>query len=507
MMSSDGIRLLLDVSSRLNSDLDIDRLLSDVLHLTVGRVEADNGSILIFDEKGQVAHKILARRGMAPEQVQTVIAEVLAQGLAGWVVAHRTGGVVIDVLSDSRWINFPDDDFVGGSAIGVPLIRRDRLVGVLTLRHRATNHFTEDQVQLLVSIADQAAVAIENARLFHTVQRERARMEAIIDGAADAILVVEQDGRVSMLNSAARQAFQIPYQANVSGQDLADLIQNPAFADLWAHRQQAGYPSTGEIPLPDGRIFHASVNNVPGIGFVIAMQDITYLKQLDRMKNDFVSAVSHDLRAPLQLILTYTSLLPDVGTLNEQQHKFIDGINRGVYKMSNLINDLLDLAKIEADVGMDQQTCHIDSVIADVTQRFETMLHEKKLALESQIVPGLPSVQANVGRIDQVLSNLLDNAIKYTPSGKITIKAAANDQYVTVHVTDTGIGLTPQEQANLFNRFYRASNEWTENIDGTGLGLVLAKSIVDRYGGRIWVTSTWQKGSTFSFSLPFDSQE
>jgi signal transduction histidine kinase len=173
-----------------------------------------------------------------------------------------------------------------------------------------------------------------------------------------------------------------------------------------------------------------------------------------------------------------------------------------VQKMSTLIDDLLDLAKIETGIGMERESCHLYQIIIDIVERFEELIQSKGLDLRLQIPPGLPPVEANAHRVDQVVSNLIDNAVKYTASGSITVEAFADDQQVTVHISDTGIGLTSQEQTKLFNKFYRAQNKLTRGIEGTGLGLVIAKSIVEQYGGRIWAQSTWQKGSTFAFSLP-----
>jgi len=236
------------------------------------------------------------------------------------------------------------------------------------------------------------------------------------------------------------------------------------------------------------------------------MKDITYLKELDQMKDEFVSTVSHDLRSPLQLIYTYTSLLPEVGTVNERQQEFIKGINRSAKKMSNLLDDLLALAKVNAGVGMERKSCDLVQVIKKVVERFEEMANEKGLLLQTRIDTAPLLVAANTHRMDQVLSNLVDNAIKYTPLGTITVQTVADAQNVTVSVIDTGIGLTEQEQQQLFVKFYRAQNEQTAGIEGTGLGLLIAKSIVEQYGGQMWVESTWQAGSTISFSLPLIKQ-
>jgi PAS domain S-box-containing protein len=461
---------------------------------------------MIFDQDGAVAHKILARTGMPSEKAEAVVADVLSQGLAGLVVEQREGYVIDDVLSDDRWINFPDDDLIGGAALSVPLLRHEQVIGVITLRHPEQGHFTDDHMVLLTSIGDQASIAILNARLFHSVQAERAKMEAILNDAGDAILVIDWHGDVLLMNTVARRAFGVSDEQNLAYRRLADLVQNSALLALWQHREDTEHSLTKEIPLPDGRTFHASLTNIPDVGFVIVMQDITHLKEIDRMKDDFVSAVSHDLRSPLQLIQTYASMLSDAGPTNELQQQFVNGIHRGVRKMSELINSLLDLAKIEAGVGMEKQLCYLDQIIAQVVRRLEGVAREKGLSLASSVPPVLPPVEANVYRMDQVVSNLIDNAIKYTLEGSVVIRAFTEGNQVVVCVTDTGIGLTPQEQTELFNKFYRAGNELTVNIEGTGLGLAIVKSIVKQYRGDVWVQSTWQEGSTFAFSLPISGQ-
>jgi len=503
-MPGDDTVLLYQISRQLNSDLDINRVLADALGLTVEHTSAYNGSIIVFDESGSVAHKILARAGMPAEKEQAIVDEVLEQGLAGWVVAHRKGDIVDEVQSDARWISFGDDELQGGSAVSVPLLRDSRVIGVLTLRHPDVAYFPLSHLDLLVSIADQASIAIENARLFHSVQTERAKMEAIINGAGDGIIVTDESGHVLLLNALARASFALSDDIPAGQYELLDLIPNSDLEDLWIYRDNDAYPSTIEISLPNKRVLLARLTRIPTIGYVIVMQDVTDLRELNQMKTEFVSSVSHDLRSPLQLIYTYASMLSEAGTLNEQQVSFLDGINRGILKMSGLIDDLLDLAKIEAGVDVEQGTCDLNEVITRVLKRFDGILEDKALTLEQDIAPDLPCIHVSAGRVDQVISNLIDNAVKYTPKGTITVRAVADDHQVTISIGDSGIGMLPQEQKGLFTKFYRAQNDLTRQIEGTGLGLAIAKSIVEQYGGRIWVQSTWEEGSTFSFSLPIE---
>ncbi len=501
-MSTEQQYLLYEISRRLNSDLNINRVLSDVLYLTLHVVGADNGSIIILDEGGAVAHKILARVNMVPEKAMTVLAEVLSQGLAGWVVERRQGSIVDDVIQDHRWINFPDDEFVGGSAISVPLIRRDRLVGVLTFRHHQTHYFSQEHLDLLSFIAEQSAAAVENARLFHLVQTERAKLEAIINGVGDAIIVVDRQGRILLMNPLARRLVDLAYDAPLQNRLLGEVVSFPALLALWEQYEQGGDVRLEEVPTEDGHIFHAGLTSIDQVGVVIVMHDVTHFKELNKLKDRFVTNVSHDLRLPLQLIYTYTSMLNEIGTLTEQQYEFVQGIDRSAKKMADLLKDLSDLMQFNAGIDMEATPCNMGTIIHQVVERLRPVARDKGLLIENLTPADLPWVLASNRRIDQVLSNLIGNAIKYTLTGRITVNAQADEQRVVVSVQDTGIGIKQEDLKKLFVEFGRLDNDLTSMVEGTGLGLFIAKSIVEQFGGHIWVESIWQQGSKFCFSLP-----
>ncbi|MCR4406924.1 MAG: ATP-binding protein [Anaerolineae bacterium] len=498
-------RLLYDISQKLNSDLDLDRILADILALTVPSVDAQDGSIMIFDDTGQVAHQITIRKGLSGQQAQEETDRVLSGGLAGWVVAQRRGTIVNDTRHDERWLPFPDDGPQVGSAIAVPLMRRDKVVGVLTLIHPQPHHFDVDQLALLSSIANQAAVAVENARLFRVVQEERAKLQAVLNEAADVIMVTDEKGGVLLMNPAARLAFRggAPLSA---GTRLEDAVDNKKLVDLFRQAMKTGIPQEKEIPLPDGRTLFATLTPVRDVGWVAVMQDITYLKTLDQMKSDFVATVSHDLRSPLQMIYTYAGLLPEMGPMNEMQLEFVEGINQSVEKMSALITDLLDLAKIEAGMEMTVKVCQVDNLIrAALTETLQKAM-AKSISIHTEIEAPLPLVAGDPTRLEQVMTNLLDNAIKYTPNGgRVTVAARSGDREIIVEVRDTGIGISAEDQAHIFEKFFRVKSPQTEGIEGTGLGLAIVRSIIERHGGRVWVHSRLGVGSTFGFALPITS--
>jgi len=245
---------------------------------------------------------------------------------------------------------------------------------------------------------------------------------------------------------------------------------------------------------------------VAEVGRVAVMQDITYLKELDKMKSDFVASVSHDLRSPLTIIIGYALMLSEAGELNETQQEFVESIRLSVAKMTTLIENLLDLGKIEASVGMEMKPCQLVTVINKAVAGLRDQARAKEIIFQLQLPPELPLVQGNQVRLDQVVSNLVGNAIKFTPEGgMVTVSAREEKGKVVVEVKDTGIGIAPEDQVHLFEKFYRVGRAETSDIEGTGLGLAIVKSIVEGHGGQVWVESEFGQGSTFGFALPIAS--
>jgi len=233
------------------------------------------------------------------------------------------------------------------------------------------------------------------------------------------------------------------------------------------------------------------------------MQDITHLKDLERLKNEFVSTVSHDLRSPLTSIRGFVDLIEMAGALNEKQQEFASKIRKGVTDITELITDLLDLGRIETGADFKCEPLDLGEVIKESVDTLRGHVASKKHQLEVYMPANLSPVFGNRLRLGQVVKNLLSNAVKYTPpNGQIRLWSEEQDSQILVHVNDTGIGMSAQDQRQLFQKFYRIKTPETDDIPGTGLGLVITKSIVEKHGGRIWVDSERGKGSTFTFLLP-----
>jgi signal transduction histidine kinase len=499
---------LYKVSNQLMRTLNPDQILEKVLDILQSFFGYLNCAILLVDEEAREL-EVRAARGYPQEIVGKVRFKIGQEGIVGWVAAHKTALNVPDVTQDSRYVKGVEET---RSEMAVPMIAGDKVIGVLDVQRSEVNAFNNDDLRVLSSVAAQAAIAIERSRLYFaerrlhaTIAEERAKLEAIIGGTHDAIIVTDAQNRVLLMNQAAQRVFDVETVPEV-GRPLEEVVSNESLLALFAQPEAREKALTEEIPLSDGRTLYASLTPVAEVGRVAVMQDITYLKELDNMKSDFVASVSHDLRSPLTLIIGYALMLPEAGELNETQQEFVESIKLSVAKMTTLIENLLDLGKIEASVGMEMEPCQLVTVINKEVAGLRDQAGAKEIILQLQLPPELPLVQGNQVRLDQVVSNLVGNAVKFTPEGgMVTVSARGEKGEVVVEVKDTGIGIAPEDQVHLFEKFYRVGRVETSDIEGTGLGLAIVKSIVEGHGGRVWVESEFGQGSTFGFALPIAS--
>ena len=393
------------------------------------------------------------------------------------------------------------------AVIALPVRTKDQVLAVMWVGYGAVRRFDTSGIDLLSTLASQMAVLMENARLFQAAEGGRRRLEAILTSTTDAVLVTDRDDRILLVNPAAERAFGVAAGAVVD-QKVCEAGLAPALARVCEEQLSPREALTEEVPLPDGRTLYASVStilNADGgrIGRVAVMRDITHFKELDEMKSDFVATVSHDLRAPLTFMRGYTTMLPMVGDLNDKQREYVERILRGIGQMGELIDDLLDLGRIEAGVGLERKPCHLGAILVEAVDSMRVHTVAKKLKLELEPAEGVAVVAGDAALLRQAVTNLVDNAIKYTRSGgTVKVGLAIRNGQAVIRVADTGIGIAPDDQVRLFEKFYRIKRRDTMDIRGTGLGLAIVKSIVERHGGKVWVDSELNRGSTFYISLP-----
>ena len=336
-------------------------------------------------------------------------------------------------------------------------------------------------------------------------EAEQVRLESIIANIEDGVIVLDENKNIVLVNRVARGAFGLD-NAELSGQPVEKAISHTDLRDLLT-KSHNGAVKYYELNFDDGRVFNAQHTPIPHIGSAITMQDITYLKRLDQMKNDFVHTVSHDLRSPLTAVLGYAELVERVGPLTEQQQEFVRRIQGSVQNITALINELLDLGRLEAGFDTRLESVQMESIVQYSLGLFDSLIRQKNLQLKRSVTSGLPALRANPIRIRQMIDNLLGNAIKYTPEGgEIRVRVQSQDHQIIFAVSDTGPGIPREEQSRIFEKFYRASN--VAGTKGTGLGLAIVKSIVDSYQGRVWVESMPEQGASFFVVLPaFEPKE
>jgi len=331
-------------------------------------------------------------------------------------------------------------------------------------------------------------------------EAERNKLEAIIANIQDGVIVMDRNRNIMLVNRAVCDIFNLN-SADIIGKSLASAISNEDLKALLV-RASDGPLKYHEINFDDGRVYNAQYTPIPQVGAAVTMQDISYLKELDRLKSDFIHTISHDLRSPLTAILGYTELVERTGPLNPNQQEFLRRLQGSIHHITTLINDLLDLGRLDAGFDTRREVVSLENVLKYSLDIYENQIREKNIKLKLNIAPNLKALRANPIRIRQMLDNLLGNAIKYTPpNGSVHVSMSMQADQIIIKVEDTGLGIPPEEQGRVFEKFYRATNA-ASGAEGSGLGLAIVKSIVDSHQGRVWVESVVGKGSSFIVLLP-----
>jgi PAS domain S-box-containing protein len=532
------------ITLELTSTLDRQEILSKALDRVCSSLGASRGSVMLKDsENGELMCRAVRFDSGEVRIVHLPITFGEGGGLAQWVLMHQEPARIGDVRRDKRWVMEPGRAEEVRSVVAVPLIANNEPLGVLSISSPKLNFFNEPQVRLLSTIANQIAIAVNNAQLYtiitdyasalgEQVERERessSKTRAILQSVTEGVIVLDEDEQVVLFNPAAEQVLGIPALAvrdkslasladqgdTINERKRAGLIYAGLRAGLDGVKQRRGiYSVPLELPEPSQTIA-VNLARVVGndgrtYGNVAVLRDITREIESERTKREFVSKVSHELRTPLTPIKGYVDLLISgvLGQLNEAQSSSLGVVKTNANRLADLINDILDISKIEAQGMIDLNVTRVQlgAVIADVVQSLRLESERKHMQVIVAVPEDLPEVAGDKKRLTQVFFNLYSNAVKYTfDGGTITVRAFRNPAgLLQVEVEDTGVGMSPEQQEKLFLPFYRADNPLRDEVGGTGLGLSIAKSLVEQHGGEMWVTSEQGVGSIFHFVLPVD---
>lgn len=332
-------------------------------------------------------------------------------------------------------------------------------------------------------------------------EAEHARLEAVFNNIHDCVMILGKENNVILVNPAMCRAFGIDSQTAL-GKPVFEVVKHPDVLTLITRADINDPYQYHEVSFPDGRVGNAQFIGIYEVGYAFTMQDVTYLKEVDRARREFVHTVSHDLRSPLTSVIGYTELVDRAGPLNDMQKDFLGRIQDSIQHITSLINDLLDIGSIEAGIDTRREFVQLEGILRYTIDMLHGQIKAKHIRIRTELAESLPALRANPIRLRQVLDNIIGNAIKYSyDEGEVVISIRPEGNQVILEVSDQGPGIPASDQPHIFDKFYRATNV-SSDVEGSGLGLAIVKNIIENHQGRIWVESTLGKGSSFFIVLP-----
>jgi PAS domain S-box-containing protein len=403
--------------------------------------------------------------------------------------------------------------------VALPMAIEDEIIGLIYIFRSRGAAFTANDQQVLADFADQAAIAVQNARLYQQVNDERARLDAIIENSGDGVMILDPDRTIRAWNRSL---------AGMTGVPADDAIGRHCYEVLDLHNRQAVSICRTACPLvkplEDGRLYaEGDTQRADGIKVSLAdnyspqydeegnpvsvianVRDVSRLREAEELKNTLLSVISHELKTPVSIIKGYAGTLvrQDANWDQETLREGLSVIEEEADKLNELINNLLDASRLQAG-GWKLQIAYLDlpSMVGKSVEKFRTQTDQHTFSVD--FPESYPPVKGDYERIREVMSNLISNAIKYSPpGGLIRVGGWVEKDEVGVFVSDEGIGIPTTEQERIFDRFTRVDNSLTRQTPGAGLGLFLVKAVIEAHGGRVWVESRPGQGSTFNFTLP-----
>ncbi|MBW8009702.1 MAG: PAS domain-containing protein [Chloroflexi bacterium] len=503
---------LLEITRAITQELDLDKLLVRILRLSADLLAGQAGLIALRGTGG--GWKLAAVHGVSPN-LQGYLNPLLA------AVPDHEDPARFEIPEINRILQKLTREASLGllTEVGLPLIARNQVIGVIFIFRNYRGNFSNNDLILLQSFADQAAIAVQNAQLYTQTIRDKQRVDAILDSVADGMLIITPDHKIERCN---------PAFSRLRGQSVPEIIGHTHEEVIqWSElkhgqtleaAEAGGWPLTpnatlyveGDLLRPDGETLPVGVTYAPLlsndgnlINIIASVRDITHFRQADELKSTFISVISHELKTPVAIIKGYVSTLrrDDANWDHDIIEDSLEVIEDETDRLSELIENLLDASRLEAGVlAINATDLSIPALAERLAVRFRTQTDQHTFKVD--FPDSYPIILADEDRIAQVLSNLLSNAIKYSPNGgEIRISGKVAAEQIIVCVSDQGTGIAPGDMPQIFDRFYRAEDA-VRKTKGAGLGLYLARALVETHKGAIWVNPEPREGTQICFSLP-----
>lgn len=502
---------LLEISRALTQELDQEKLLARILRISIEMLAGQAGLIALKEEDGW---RVATAHGIAPAFL-SYLTPLLAEEKVRELDIRELNRMLKELTYTASM------GLLNGTAL--PLAAHGQVIGVIFIFRNYLGLFTQNDRMLLQSFADQAAIAVFNARLYGQVSYEKQRLDALLDSAADGILILNADHTIERCNVSFEKLIGEP-RDQIIGKDHEEIIRwdgnhqgktlYEAEADGWPLTPSATLYVEGDLERPLPPSLPVGVTYAPMLAedgrlrnIIVSVRDITHFRTADEIKSTFISIVSHELRTPVALIKGYASTLRrddakwDKSTISDS----LAVIEEEADRLSKMVDDLLDASRLQAGgLTLNRADVSLSTLSNRIAELFGTQ--SKKHTIIADFPENFPVILADETRIRQVIANLVSNAIKYAPKGEIKISGQARPEQVIICVSDEGPGIEANDLPHIFDRFYRSTTA-VKHTKGAGLGLYLARAIVEAHGGRMWAEApTGSKksdtGARICFSLP-----
>jgi PAS domain S-box-containing protein len=497
---------LLEISRALTHELDLDKLLARILRIAAEILAGQAGIIALKESRGWSVASVHGVPAALIRYLEPLLAEESV--------------VEPDVDELNRMLkNLTYTATLGlMNGTGLSLKAHGQIIGVIFIFRSYPDLFTANDRTLLQSFADQAAIAVYNAQLYHQISFEKQRLDALIDSAADGILILRADHTVERCNLAFERLYG-QKRAEIQGRGHGEVItwarqpegQTLEEAELggWPQDPEMSLYVEGDLDRPDPPTLPVGVTYAPLLAddgtmrnIIVTVRDITRFRTAEEIKSTFISVISHELKTPVALIKGYASTLrrDDASWNREEVSEGLTVIEDEADRLAKMIEDLLDASRLQAGgLRLEITDVALNRLAERQAERFRSQGAEQAIVVD--FPEDFPLVQVDETRVEQVLSNLVSNAIKYSGGSEIRIAGRARPNEVIICVSDEGPGIDPRDLPYIFDRFYRADRA-ARRTKGAGLGLYLARAVVEAHGGKIWASPHPEKGAQICFSLP-----